>query len=47
MTGLNSVLTFYKGSGRGWSVTASGKNVTTANVQAIEQQLALDMLGNL
>ena len=47
ITGLPSVLTFYKGSGRGWSVTASGKNVTTANVQGIEQQLALDMLGHL
>ena len=47
ITGLPSVLTFYKGSGRGWSVTASGKNVTTANVQGIEQQLAQDMLGHL
>ena len=47
MTGLVTDLTFYKGSGRGWSVTASGKNVTTANVQAIEQQLALDVLGHL
>ncbi|MFI5261251.1 MAG: hypothetical protein ACHQZR_01700 [Candidatus Limnocylindrales bacterium] len=46
-TGLVSNLTFYKGSGRGWSVTAAGKNVTPANVQGIEQQLAQDMVGNL
>lgn len=47
MTGLVTNLTFYKGSGRGWSVTASGKNVTAANVGSIEQQLAQDMLGHL
>jgi hypothetical protein len=47
MTGLVSNLTFYKGSGRGWSVTASGKNVTEANVGSIEQQLAQDILGHL
>jgi hypothetical protein len=47
MTGLVTDLTFYKGGGRGWSVAASGKNVTAANVGSIEQQLAQDILGHL
>ena len=46
-TGLGTDLTFYKGGGRGWSVAASGKNITAANVGSIEQQLAQDILGHL
>jgi hypothetical protein len=47
ITGLPSVLTFYKGSGRGWSVAASGNGIDAAKAAAIDTQLATDIAANV
>ncbi|HTS14903.1 MAG TPA: hypothetical protein VMH24_04490 [Candidatus Sulfotelmatobacter sp.] len=47
LTGLPPVLTFYKGSGRGYSVTASGKDVPLASAPGVETVLATEIVANL
>lgn len=47
ITGLPAVLTFYKGGGRGWSVSASGNGIDAAKAAAIDTQLATDIAANV
>jgi hypothetical protein len=47
INGLPSVLTFYKGGGRGWSVSASGNGVDAAKAAGIDTELAKDIAANV
>ena len=47
ISGLPSVLTFYKGSGRGWSITASGNGIDAARAATIDTELAQDIAANV
>jgi len=47
LTGLPAVLTFYKGGGTGFSVSASGKDIPLASQPAVDTVLAKEMAANL